>query len=152
MFNIIVYITLHTLTQCYHHHHHHHRLSILTKYCIYQDSCVQKNMAVEMFMEQFANVKEKNDVFVCRVGVTWSCNKSKLIFRLWNITKGVCLSSINLVLPGTQRTTSGTGTDFIQSFKLIYNFANVWFKKRSTQLVKKECQLSPVKTSISPCS
>ena len=152
MFNIIVYITLHTLTQCYHHHHHHHRLSILTKYCIYQDSCVQKNMAVEMFMKQFANVKEKNDVFVCRVGVTWSCNKSKLIFRLWNITKGVCLSSINLVLPGTQRTTSGTGTDFIQSFKLIYNFANVWFKKRSTQLVKKECQLSPVKTSISPCS
>ena len=113
---------------------------------------MQKNMAVEMFMKQFANVKEKNDVFVCRVGVTWSCNKSKLIFRLWSITKGVCLSSINLVLPGIQRTTSGTGTDFIQSFKLIYNFANVWFKKRSTQLVKKECQLSPVKTSISPCS
>ena len=113
---------------------------------------MQKNMAVEMFMKQFANVKEKNDVFVCRVGVTWSCSKSKLIFRLWNITKGVCLSSINLVLPGIQRTTSGTGTDFIQSFKLIYNFANVWFKKRSTQLVKKECQLSPVKTSISPCS
>ena len=98
---------------------------------------MQKNMTVEMFMKQFANVKEKNDVFVCRVGVTWSCNKSKLIFRLWNITKGVCLSSINLVLPGTQRTTRGTGTDFIQSFKLIYIFANVWFKKRSTQLVKK---------------
>ena len=57
--------------------------------------------------------------------VTWSCNKSKLIFRLWNITEGVCLSSINLVLPGIQRTTSGTGTVFIQPFKLIYNFGNV---------------------------
>ena len=67
--------------------------------------------------------------------VTWSCNKSKLIFRLWNITKGVCLSSINLVLPGIQRTTSGTGTDFIQSFKLIYNFANAWFKKKRVSAV-----------------
>ena len=31
-------------------------LSILTKYCIYQDSCMQKDMAVEMFMKKFANV------------------------------------------------------------------------------------------------
>ena len=70
-----------------------------------------------------------NHGFVCRVEVTRSCNKSKLIFRLWNIIEGVHLPSINLVLPGIQRTTSGTGTDFIQPFKLIYSFSNVWFKK-----------------------
>ena len=70
-----------------------------------------------------------NHGFVCRVEVTKSCNKSKLIFRLWNIVEGVHLSSISLVLPGIQRTTSGTGTDFIQPFKLIYSFSNVWFKK-----------------------